>query len=290
MKIELVSIHFWVIHLLVIGGFLGGIFYKISNILTGVLVIEDRQLESRWAKFWFLVRRFFRNFFSKRLGTILSVFILDSMIHVKLFKENKFKWFIHSCIFWGLAMLFLLSILSGFAVEIVPAFGYKQGSCGFIDALADKDFWGTALLNEWLNIIVLFGILLAFIRGFISKRNKGLFMFNDIFLIIFIAVILVSGWFTESTRYIIEHTPRYIARMGYLGYYLSRLLQFIFPSVGESGWLAGYKVFWHIHASTIWLSFLYIPFSKFSHILFSPLAIILNKFEKIDNFPEEDDK
>jgi len=288
MKIELVSVHFWIIHIGVIFGFLGGVFYRVSNILRGTLVVAGEPIETRWAKFWFLFRRFFRNIFSKRLGKILCVFIADSLVHVRLFKDNRFKWFIHTCIFWGLALLFLLSILSGFAVEIVPAFGYEEGSCGFIDALADKDFWATALLNEWLNIIVLFGIVLAFINGFISKKNKGLFMFNDIFLIIFIAVILISGWFTESTRYIIEHTPRYIARMGYLGYYLSRLLRFVFPMVDEPGWIASYKVFWHIHVSVIWLSFLYIPFSKFSHMFFSPVAAVLNKFDKINDLPRED--
>ena len=68
-----------------------------------------------------------RNIFSRRLGKIINVVIMDSMIHVKLFKDNKFKWSIHTCIFWGLAMLFLLSILSGFAVEIIPAFGYEEG-------------------------------------------------------------------------------------------------------------------------------------------------------------------
>lgn len=281
MKIELVSIHFWIIHILIIFGFIGGIFYKVSNILKGSLIIDGKTLiSSRWSKFWFLMRKFFRNIFSKKIGPILAILILDSIIHVKLFRDNKLKWFAHTCLFWGLAALFILSVLSGIAVEMVPAFGYEEGSCGFIDALADKDFWGTALLNEWLNIIILFGIILAFVRGFITKKSKGLFMFQDIFLIIFIILILVSGWLTESTRYIIEHTPRYIARMGYLGYYLSRFFQFAFRQVSEPGWAVSYRIFWHIHVSIVWMLFLYIPFSKLSHILFSPLASILNVFEK----------
>jgi len=281
MKIELVSIHFWIIHILIIFGFMGGIFYKVSNILKGNLIIDDKtSISSRWSKFWFLTRKFFKIIFSKKIGPILAILISDCIIHVRLFRDNKLKWFAHTCIFWGLATLFILSVLSGIAVEIVPAFGYKVGSCGFIDALADKDFWGTALLNEWLNIIILFGITIAFIRGFVIKKSKGLFMFQDIFLIIFIILILVSGWLTESTRYIIEHTPGYIARMGYLGYYLSRFLQFTFWQVSEPGWAVGYRIFWHIHVSIVWMSFIYIPFSKFSHVLFSPLASILNVLEK----------
>lgn len=289
MEIDLVSIHFWIIHILIIFGFIGGTFYRVSEILKGDLIVEGKPIKSRWSKVWFLIRRFARILFSRKLGKLISVCILDSMVHIRLFSRNKLKWFTHTLIFWGLAVLFLLSILSGLAVEIVPAFGYQEGSCGFIDALADKDYWWTAFLNEWLNVIVLLGIILAFAMGFISKRDRGLFLFNDIFLIIFIFLILISGWFTEAFRYIIEQTPEHIAKVGFLGYYLGRLLKFIFPGIEAGQWLTTYKVFWHIHVSIIWVSFLYIPFSKFSHILLSPLAVVVNKFVKI-NYQENNNQ
>ncbi len=107
-----------------------------------------------------------------------------------------------------------------------------------------------------------------------------MFMFQDIFLIIFIILILVSGWLTEGLRYIVEHTPRYIARMGILGYYSSRALLFIFPEASDTTWEIAHTTAWHVHVSIIWLAFVYIPISKFSHALFAPIASVINVLEK----------
>jgi len=280
-EIEVVDIHFWILHILFTLGIIGGLLYKISTILRGGLQEfgEEKQV-SRWHKFWYFVGKFFKNFFSKKFIPIIKVLVFDVILHSKLFKENKLKWLAHTCLFWGILVLFILSVLSGIAVEVAPALGYKPGVSEFMDGLANKDNWVTAVLNELLNVVILIGVIIAFIRGFISKKKIGMMLFSDIFLIIFIIVILISGWFTEATRYIIENTPGYIAKVGFLGYYLSRLMQFSFPQATIDGWIAVYKVFWHVHVSVIWLSFVYIPFSKFAHAIFSPIASVINVLEK----------
>ena len=280
-EIQVVDIHFWILHILFTLGIIGGLLYKISTILQGGLQEfgEEKRL-SRWHKFWYFVGKFFKNFFSKKFIPIIKVLIFDVILHSKLFKENKLKWLAHTFLFWGILVLFILSVLSGIAVEVAPALGYKPGVSEFMDGLANKDNWVTAALNELLNVVILIGVIIAFIRGFISKKKIGMMLFSDIFLLIFIIVILISGWFTEATRYIIENTPGYIAKVGFLGYYLSRLMQFSFPQATIDGWITVYKVFWHVHVSVIWLSFVYIPFSKFAHAIFSPIASVINVLEK----------
>ncbi len=280
-EIELADIHFWILHILFTLCIIGGLLYKISTILQGDLrEFGDEKKMSRWHKFWYFVGKFFKNFFSKKFIPIIKVLIFDVILHSKLFKENKLKWLAHTCLFWGILVLFILSVLSGIAVEVAPAFGYKPGISEFMDGLANKDNWVTAILNELLNAVILIGVIIAFIRGFVSKKKIGMMLFSDIFLIIFIIVILISGWFTEATRYIIDNTPGYIAKIGFLGYYLSRLMQFSFPQVPTDTWIIAYKVFWHVHVSVIWLSFVYIPFSKFSHAILSPIASVINVLEK----------
>ena len=280
-EIKVVDIHFWILHILFTLAFIGGFLYKISTILQGGLQeFGNEKRLSRWHKFWYFIGRFFKNFFSKKFVPIIKVLIFDVILHSKLFKENKLKWLAHTCLFWGILILFILSVLSGIAVEAAPALGYKPGVSVFIDGLANKDNWVTAVLNELLNVFILIGVIIAFIRGFISKKKIGMMLFQDIFLIIFILVILITGWFTEATRYIIENTPGYIAKIGFLGYYLSRLMQFSFPGATTDNWIVCYKVFWHVHVSVIWLSFVYIPFSKFAHGIFSPIASVINVLEK----------
>ncbi len=283
MKIELVSIHFWILHILFTLAIFLGLLYRVSIILQGSFSrFGYTKLDklSRWGKFWYFVGKFFKTLFSRNFFLIIWIMITDSILHVKLFKENKLKWFAHTFIFWGVLALFLLSVLSGIAVEIAPLFNYQYGTNEFLDALANKDHWATAVLNEILNTVIFLGIIIAFIRGFISKKKIGMMMFNDIFLIVFIIVILISGWFTEATRYIIERTPSYIARIGFIGFYLSKLLKAGFVQVDLNAWVNTYKTFWHIHVTFIWLAFVYIPFSKFAHALFSPVASVINILEK----------
>jgi nitrate reductase gamma subunit len=281
MKIELVDIHFWILHILFTLGIIAGILYRISIVLQGATEeFGEPYRISRWKKFWHYAGLFFKTFFSKKFVPIMKIIILDVILHAKLFKESKLKWFVHTCLFWGILILFILSVLSGVAVEIAPALGYKVGASQFLDGLASKDNWVTALLNEILNVIILIGVVFAFVRGFITKKKIGMMLFQDIFLIIFIIAILITGWFTESTRYIIEHTPAYIGSMGFFGFDLSRLLVLAFPRAVDAIWVIWYKIFWHAHVTIIWLAFLYIPFSKFSHALLSPVASVINVMEK----------
>jgi len=284
MELELVSIHFWILHIIFTFGIIGGLLYRVSTILQGSVgefgTTSKIDKLSRWKKFWYFVARFFKTFFSKQFGPIVKAIIFDSILHVKLFNENRLKWFAHTCVFWGTLVLFILSVLSGIAVEFAPLLGYQAGNSEFLDALANKDHWITALLNELLNIIILAGIIVALIRGFISKRKVGMMMFQDIFLIIFVLVILISGWFTEAVRYIIEETPQYIGKIGFLGFYLGRLMDNGFPNASEAAWINAYKAFWHIHVTVIWLAFVYIPFSKFAHAIISPVANVINIMEK----------
>lgn len=277
---DLVGIHFWIIHIAFILFFLGGLFYKFLVILNGSISSFKDDGLNRWDKFWYYFRRFFKTIFSKKLGKIIKALITDGIFHKTLLIESPMKWITHALLFFGLLALFILSILSGIAVEIAPLAGYQPGGSEFLDALANMDHWAVAVLNELLNVIVLIGLVLAFVRGFITKRRIGMFMFQDIFLLIFIALILYTGWVVEALRYIIEFTPHYIARIGFLGYYLSKLFKIVAPNWEISTWEVWYQVFWHIHVSVVWATFIYIPFSKFSHVLFSPIGSIINILDK----------
>lgn len=275
------QIHYWVIHILIIFGLIGGLIFKTATIFEGSINrFGDRKTVSKWGKFWHYIGRFFSNFFSKRFWHILLAVFLDVLFHFRLLRQKPFKWFVHTLMFWGLLLLFILSILSGIAVEFAPALGYQAGSNWFIDMLADMDNKWTALLNDSLNIVILAGVILALIKGFIQKKKIKMFESVDVLLICFIGFILISGWFTEASRYLAEQTPPHIAKFGFLGYWLSVLLKLIFPSLSLQSWHVWDRTWWHIHVIIVWLSFLYIPFSKLSHIIFSSIAGSVNSLEK----------
>jgi len=275
------QIHYWIIHILIIFGLIGGLIFKAVTIFEGnINKFGDRKNISKWGKFWHFIGRFASNFFSKKFWYIVLGVFLDVLFHFKLLREKPLKWFVHTLLFWGLFLLFLLSILSGIAVEFAPALGYQTGSNWFIDMLADMDNRWTALLNDGLNLLILAGVGLALIKGFIQKKKIRMFENLDIFLIFFIGFILVSGWFTEASRYLAEETPYYIAKFGFMGYWLSILMKLISPSTSPQVWEIWNRSWWHIHIITVWLLFLYIPFSKLSHVIFSSIAGSVNSLEK----------
>lgn len=275
------QIHYWIIHILIIFGLIGGLIFKAITIFEGSInKFGDRKQISKWGKFWHYTGRFFSNFFSKKFWYIVLGVFLDILFHFKLLREKPLKWFVHTLLFWGLFLLFILSVLSGIAVEFVPVFGYHTGTNWFIDMLADMDNRWTALLNDGLNSLITTGVILALIKGFIQKKKIKMFEGLDVFLICFIGFILISGWFTEASRYLAERTPYYIAKFGFTGYWLSLVMKLISPSTSPEVWHIWNRAWWHIHVITVWLSFLYIPFSKLSHVIFSSIAGSINSLEK----------
>jgi hypothetical protein len=275
------QLHYWIIHILIIFGLIGGLIFKATTIFEGnINKFGDRKQISKWGKFWYYIGRFFKNFFSKKFWFIVLSIFLDILFHFKLLREKPLKWFIHTLIFWGLFLLFILSVLSGLAVEILPAFGYHPGGSWIIDMLADMDNRWTALFNDGLNALITIGVVLALIKGFIQKKKIKMFEMLDVVLICFIGFILISGWFTEASRYLAEETPYYIAKFGFMGYWLSIIMKLISPSTLPEVWHIWNRAWWHIHLTTVWLSFLYIPFSKLSHVIFSSVAASVNSLEK----------
>ncbi|MCE5329789.1 hypothetical protein LLG07_05610 [bacterium] len=275
------QIHYWIIHILIIFGLIGGLIFKAVTIFEGnINKFGDRKNISKWGKFWHYIGRFVSNFISKKFWYVVLGVFLDVFFHFKLLREKPLKWFVHTLLFWGLLLLFLLSILSGIAVEFAPMLGYQTGSNWLIDMLADMDNRWTALLNDGLNLLILAGVVLALIKGFIQKKKIKMFETLDIVLICLIGFILVSGWFAEASRYLAEETPYYIAKFGFMGYWLSILMKLISPLTSPQTWQIWNSSWWHIHIITVWLSFLYIPFSKLSHVIFSSIAGSVNSLEK----------
>jgi len=102
------QIHYWIIHILVIFGLIGGLVFKATTIFEGnINKFGDRKQISKWGKFWHYIGRFFKNFFSKNFWFVVLGVFLDVLFHFKLLREKPLKWVIHTLLFWGLFLLFL---------------------------------------------------------------------------------------------------------------------------------------------------------------------------------------
>ncbi len=272
---------YWIIHILVIIFFIGSFIFRATTVFTGNLTrFGDRKILSKWKKFWFFIGRFFKNFFSKKFWPLVLGLFLDVIFQFKLLRQRPLKWFVHALIFWGFILLFIVSAIFALISKLPPIFSYQAGMNRFVDIFSDPDNRWRALATDGLSLIIAAGIALAFIKGFAQKRKIKMFEGPDIFLICFIALMLLGGWLTEAGRFLAEGTPYYIAKFGFIGYWFSLLLKMIAAGKTAEFWTQAHNWIWHIHLVSVWLFFIYIPFSKLTHIIFSSVAGSVNSMQK----------
>lgn len=275
------QISYWIIHVLVIIFLIGSLIFRATTVFSGNITrFGDRKILSKWKKFWFFIGRFFKNFFSKKFWPLVLGLFLDVIFQFRLLRQRPLKWFAHALIFWGFILLFIVSAIFALITLLPPLFGYQAGMNRFVDMFSDLNNRWRALATDGLGFIIAAGIVLAFIKGFAQKRKIKMFEGPDIFLICFIALILLSGWFTEACRLLAEGTPYYIAKFGFIGYWVSLFLKIIAGGKPPEFWVLAHNWVWHIHLVLIWLFFIYIPFSKLTHVIFSSVAGGVNSMQK----------
>ncbi|MFC1821476.1 4Fe-4S dicluster domain-containing protein [Thermodesulfobacteriota bacterium] len=125
--------------------------------------------------------------FSPKLFTLLKVLVLDVFFQVRTLRESRFRWLMHILIFWGFLLLFLMH-------------GLEQ----FISAELFEDYASTInpflFLRNLFALFVIAGMVLAFYRRFVMKIPRLVTSGMDHYVMILLAVIMVSGFLLEATK------------------------------------------------------------------------------------------
>lgn len=117
---------------------------------------------------------------SKKLLTLIKVFLFDGLLQLRILRESFSRWLMHIFIFAGFMLLFLIHALD----SIITSNFFPQ----YMSTL--NPFW---FLRDLFGIMVIFGIIIAIYRRFIRKNFYLINNFQDRYAIIIIAVILLSG-------------------------------------------------------------------------------------------------
>jgi nitrate reductase gamma subunit len=264
---------FWIVHLVGLGVFFGELGLVGSIWLRGRVPGLSPEA-SRPRKLAAILGSAVGIILSRRIFHLLGVLLRDGIFHLRLLRESRLRWSAHILAFMSFFLLGLLSVVTGFVVEIlIPLFGVHHPAT---DVLANVDHPITALLNEALGLALMLGLAFILYRRYVQKDPQLRSIAEDNIMVVLLALITVSGYPLEAFRLLAEEVPAGEAVWGFLGFGLAELLRPL-----HWPWEAlHYGLFFgHVALSIIML--LYLPFSKLFHMVMSPLIVAINALEEV---------
>lgn len=280
--------YLWVVLGVSVSLFFLGFFYRISVWLRG----EDENPElypggkrSRIRKFFYYVFQFARVLFSRNFFILIKSFFRDGIIHVNLFKDNKLKWFIHIFMFWGLLLLTVISVLNLIGMAAAPAGIPVSDSSWFVRVFGTLENRFTALVMDISKIFILFGAFTAVIRFLFLKSKMKSVELKDKSAGVIISILSVLSFLYEASYFSAMSTPIQISAFapgGFILSYLFDIVKFkwlIFNTIAYKWFFTA--IFFNIFITGLVLFVAFIPYGKYSHMVFGPIVAVYNKFTGI---------
>jgi nitrate reductase gamma subunit len=215
----------------------------------------EERTAGRWRKFQGLLKTLIKIIFTRQAIDGLRIIILDVVFQRKVFYQDKTRWLMHTFIITGfLGLLLIVEPLSIMFHGTEFGKTYPQG-----------------VIADFFSLILLLGLLIAFFRRFVLRARQLKSNMDDTVSLLFILTVVVTGFIVEAVRFI-DVEPTIDVVYSFVGYRLSTLLL--------SSWAVYHDNLWLIH-SLISSAFLaYIPFSKFFHMLATPITILVGTYEE----------
>ena len=290
---------FWIVHLALLGLFGLELLFVLSVWLKARVPGLPADA-SRWRKLGAVFRFTLGLIFSRRVWSLVRALIVDGLVHRRLYHTDLRRWAVHLAVFGSWLVLGMLSILTGFVVEILPLLGMSPAAVASIPLFGHffhADVWWVALLNELLGLVVIAGMALVITRRYIQQDPQLRTMPGDNVVIVLLTLIAVGGFLTESFRLLADYTtaagifapdPTMISpeklppalygvwgpQWGFVGYLLASLLGAL--RLGHGVWEVVYNLFFWLHFLAVTVLLFYLPFSRFFHVIMSPIIVAYN--------------
>jgi len=287
--------------------FLGGLLWRASRWFRGSLRRkEGGRLPSA-------IKGIVGTLFSPRLLILLKALILDVILQRRTFREDRFRWVMHILIYWGFILLILMhalgryltvSLFEDYLPTLNPFLFLRDlfGAMVLLGALmAAFRRWMLRiprLISSGMDLFVILFTLLIILSGFLLQgvkiTSQGTFegmvreyaegleeeelrVLKAYWVKEFGVVIPgVKGEVTDLGREVHEescagcHSP---SRWAFLSYGVSRGITPIAPKLDKAGFPKG---LFFVHLLAVLLGLALLPFTKFLHLVTSPLSLLLN--------------
>jgi len=176
--------------------------------------------------------------------SFLTTLVLDIIIQRRILRRSPLRWFMHITIFVGWMTLFVLSFTM-FLFEILHLMGMES-----IHPEAIRS--ALALPNTIFSYILFVGVIIAaFRRLFLPAVRENTIAYDSI-LLLGLIIVVITGFVSEGIR-----------TGGFWGF-------------GIENPAAPPAAFFHVIVS-LFFCIAYIPYSKYIHVIATPLTILANK-------------
>jgi nitrate reductase gamma subunit len=241
--------------------FLAGIVFLFAYVLSGSMpgVVGSGPLAKLFAAFWNGIK----TICSPQIFPMLKIVVLEGLLQRRLFRQSRSRWLIHGLIFWPFVFRFSWGLVALAGSICMP-------ERSFVWPMLDKNHPATALLFDLSGMMVIIGLLLAFVRGRIGQSNRlpGQPR-QDRLALGLIAAIVVIGFVLEGMRIAMTGRPGGSA-YAVVGCAISAL----FSSPNELTDI--YAIIWYIHALLTGAFVAYLPFSRLLHVILAPIVLAMN--------------
>ncbi len=219
-----------------------------------------------------------RIIFSPKIFKILQSLFWDAFLQRRLFRRSPGRWFIHGLIFYP----FVIRFSWGFVALLGSLWAPHNP---LIWDMINKNHPLTAFLYDLTGIMILAGVIVAWIRGALQERRQAAGTPpQDRIALALIGGIVIVGFLLEGIRIVMTGYPENAA-WSFAGYAISLLFS---PSRGIP---EVYSFMWYIHAALTAAFIAYIPFSRLLHMILAPVVISMNAVSPAhgahDKNPEE---
>jgi nitrate reductase gamma subunit len=255
--------------------FLFGMVLFISVLLTGTM----NHISSTHPMLKLLQALFdsLRTIFSPKIFKILQSLFWDAFLQRRLYRRSPGRWFIHGLIFYP----FVIRFSFGLAALLGSIWAPENP---FIRDMINKNYPLTAFLYDLTGIMMLTGVILAWIRGALQERNRTAGIpSQDRIALALIGGIVIIGFLLEGIRIVMTGYPENAA-WSFIGYAISLWFS---PSRGIP---EVFSFMWYIHAALTAAFIAYIPFSRLLHMILAPVVISINANSPAHGAHNEDHK
>jgi len=163
-----------------------GLIYKVSTWFRYSLGVDSKGISTP-ARIFAALRGITLTLFSPKLFTLLKVFVLDILLQVKVLQQDFLKWAMHMCIYYGFTLLLLMHGLDKIVTSALFAEYYPT-----INPFL--------FLRNFFGVLIIVGIAIALYRRFVLKVARLKTSPMDLYAIVILAVIMISGFLLEATK------------------------------------------------------------------------------------------
>jgi cytochrome b subunit of formate dehydrogenase/nitrate reductase gamma subunit len=206
--------------------------------------------------------------FSKKILTLLKVFVVDVLLLRTILRESVSRWSIHSLIYLPFFLRFFIGLIFLFLSSVNPMSPQTA-------LLLDKNYPFVAFTYDFLGLCIIIGIVGAIMRRIYGKPRMAFTTEQDYVVLGLIGAILLTGFLVEGMRILLTAIPLSTALASFMGYPISLVL-----GLFSVRWEVVYPYGWYIHAILTGALVAYLPFSKMFHILVSPLVLLIKAAER----------